>query len=129
MRVLTRNELCGIIIKKMIGGANVKKTKNVMPVANEDKSMQVIFNRIMALPQDEIYLCPMIDSYSKDRTEEIIRNAQQQYSGGGSRAPSDYQHSRRVLFQIKSSFRGDKAFVKTYEEQEKCIPQRRSATK
>ncbi|MGN1422786.1 MAG: glycosyltransferase [Oscillospiraceae bacterium] len=59
----------------------MKKTIIVMPVANEEKTMQQIIDKIMALPYDELYLYPVIDSYSKDKTEEIIRNAEQTYNG------------------------------------------------
>lgn len=52
-----------------------------MPVANEEKTMQEIIDKVMALPYDELYLYPVIDSYSKDRTEEIIREAEKQYDG------------------------------------------------
>lgn len=59
----------------------MKKTIIVMPVANEEKTMQEIIDKIMALPYDNLYLYPVIDSYSKDRTEEIIREAEKQYNG------------------------------------------------
>lgn len=59
----------------------MKKTIIVMPVANEEKTMQEIIDKVMALPYDELYLYPVIDSYSKDRTEEIIRAAEKQYDG------------------------------------------------
>lgn len=59
----------------------MKKTIIVMPVANEEATMQDIIDRIMALPYDNLFLYPVIDSYSKDRTEEIIRNAETRYNG------------------------------------------------
>ena len=59
----------------------MNKTIIVMPVANEEKTMQEVIDKIMALPYDELYLYPVIDSYSKDRTEEIIRNAEETYNG------------------------------------------------
>lgn len=52
----------------------MKKTIIVMPVANEEDSMEKILDEILALPYDNLYIYPVIDSYSKDRTEEIIRN-------------------------------------------------------
>ena len=52
----------------------MKKTIIVMPVANEEESMQNILDEILALPYDNLHIYPVIDSYSKDRTEEIIRN-------------------------------------------------------
>ena len=45
-----------------------------MPVANEEESMQGVLDEILALPYDNLYIYPVIDSYSKDRTEAIIRN-------------------------------------------------------
>lgn len=51
----------------------MKKTIIVMPVANEEDTMERILDEILALPYDNLYIYPVIDSYSKDRTEEIIR--------------------------------------------------------
>lgn len=51
----------------------MKKTIIVMPVANEGDTMNSIIEEIMALPYDNLYLYPVIDSYSKDNTESIIR--------------------------------------------------------
>ena len=52
----------------------MKKTIIVMPVANEEESMQGVLDEILALPYNNLYIYPVIDSYSKDRTEEIIRD-------------------------------------------------------
>lgn len=52
----------------------MKKTIIVMPVANEEDTMQGVLDEILALPYDNLYIYPVIDNYSKDRTEEIIRN-------------------------------------------------------
>lgn len=46
----------------------------VMPVANEEKTMSKILEDILALPYDNLYVYPVIDSYSRDNTEQIIRN-------------------------------------------------------
>ena len=51
----------------------MKKTIIVMPVANEENTMGQILDEILALPYDNLYIYPVVDSYSKDRTEEIIR--------------------------------------------------------
>ncbi len=51
----------------------MKKTIIVMPVANEEDTMGGILDEILALPYDNLYIYPVVDSYSKDRTEEIIR--------------------------------------------------------
>ena len=37
-----------------------------------------ILDEILSLPYDDLYLYPVIDNYSRDRTEEIIRNKQKQ---------------------------------------------------
>lgn len=51
----------------------MNKTIIVMPVANEGDTMAEVIEKILALPYDELYLYPVIDSFSKDNTEEIIR--------------------------------------------------------
>lgn len=56
----------------------MKKTIIVMPVANEEETMEKILDEILALPYDNLYIYPVIDSYSKDRTEEIIRRKESQ---------------------------------------------------
>lgn len=56
----------------------MKKTIIVMPVANEEETMEEILNEILALPYDNLYIYPVIDSYSRDRTEEIIRRKESQ---------------------------------------------------
>ncbi len=52
----------------------MKKTIIVMPVANEEESMGSVLEEILALPYDNLYVYPVIDNFSKDRTEEIIRD-------------------------------------------------------
>ena len=52
----------------------MKKTIIVMPVANEQETMGQIIEEILALPYDNLHLYPVIDLYSKDNTEEIIRS-------------------------------------------------------
>lgn len=56
----------------------MKKTIIVMPVANEEATMGQILDEILSLPYDNLYIYPVIDSYSKDRTEEIIREKERQ---------------------------------------------------
>ena len=51
----------------------MKKTIIIMPVANEEETMASVIENILALPYENLFLYPIIDSYSKDRTEEIIR--------------------------------------------------------
>lgn len=52
----------------------MKKIIIVMPVANEESTMESVLERILALPYNNLFVYPVIDSYSKDRTESIIRN-------------------------------------------------------
>lgn len=56
----------------------MKKTIIVMPVANEESTMAQVLDEILALPYDNLYIYPVVDSYSKDRTEEIIRDREKQ---------------------------------------------------
>lgn len=56
----------------------MKKTIIVMPVANEEATMGQILDEILNLPYDNLYVYPVIDSYSIDRTEEIIREKEKQ---------------------------------------------------
>lgn len=55
----------------------MKKTIIVMPVANEEETMGSVLEEILALPYDNLHIYPVIDSFSKDRTEEIIRDYEQ----------------------------------------------------
>ncbi len=64
-----------------------------MPVANEQDTMGSIIDEILALPYDNLYLYPVIDSYSKDRTEEIIRS----YEHTGKVKCIFYKESRGVI--------------------------------
>lgn len=52
----------------------MKKTVVVMPVANEEETMQGVLDEILALPYDNLYIYPVIDDYSTDNTEQIIRD-------------------------------------------------------
>lgn len=59
----------------------MKKCIVVMPVANEEATMKQVIDKVMATDYPELYLYPVVDSYSKDRTEEIIREAEKEYGG------------------------------------------------
>ena len=71
----------------------MKKTIIVMPVANEEDTMGQVIEEILALPYDNLILYPVIDSYSKDRTEEIIRS----YEHTGRVKCIFYKESRGVI--------------------------------
>lgn len=51
----------------------MKKTVIVMPVANEEATMAATIEEILALPYDGLCLYPVVDKFSKDNTEAIIR--------------------------------------------------------
>lgn len=51
----------------------MKKTVIVMPVANEESTMGNILDSILSLPYDNLFIYPVVDNYSKDNTEAIIR--------------------------------------------------------
>lgn len=51
-----------------------KKTIIVMPVANEEESMGKVLEEILSLPYNNLFVYPVIDNYSKDKTEQIIRD-------------------------------------------------------
>ena len=71
----------------------MKKIIIVMPVANEEKTMGRVIEEILTLPYDNLYLYPVIDSYSRDRTEEIIRS----YENTGRVKCIFYKESRGVI--------------------------------
>ncbi len=71
----------------------MKKIIIVMPVANEEATMGQVIDKILALPYDNLYLYPVVDSYSKDRTEEIIRS----YESTGRVKCIFYKESKGVI--------------------------------
>lgn len=52
----------------------MKKIVVVMPVANEEETMGELLDSILALPYRNLFIYPVVDSYSKDNTEKIIRS-------------------------------------------------------
>lgn len=79
----------------------MKKTIIVMPVANEEATMGKVLEEILALPYDNLYIYPVIDDYSKDRTEEIIRS----YEDTGRVKCIFYKESRGVITCYLEGFR------------------------
>ena len=51
----------------------MKKTIIVMPVANEEATMADVLDKILSLPYDNLFVYPVLDSYSKDNTENIVK--------------------------------------------------------
>lgn len=54
----------------------MKKTIIVMPVANEESSIGGVLEEILNLPYDNLFVYPVMDAFSKDGTERIIREMQ-----------------------------------------------------
>lgn len=79
----------------------MKKTIIVMPVANEEATMAQILDEILALPYDNLHIYPVVDDYSKDRTEEIIRS----YESTGRVKCIYYKESRGVITCYLEGFR------------------------
>lgn len=52
----------------------MKKTIIVMPVANEEDTMAALLDEILALPYGNLFIYLIIDGFSKDHTESIIRD-------------------------------------------------------
>lgn len=50
----------------------MKKTIIVMPVANEEATMAALLDRILALPYDALFVYPILDSHTKDHTQDIV---------------------------------------------------------
>ena len=52
----------------------MEKTIIVMPVANEEETIGATLQGIIDFGYENLFVYPIIDSYSKDKTEEIIRS-------------------------------------------------------
>lgn len=59
----------------------MKKTVIVMPVANEENTMENVIEDILALPYDNLYLYAIMDSYSKDGTADIVKRYEKTTKG------------------------------------------------
>lgn len=60
----------------------MKKKIIVLLVVNEEATMCGIIEKILALPYDNLYLYPVINSYSTDGTRKIIEKYEQKTSRG-----------------------------------------------
>lgn len=58
----------------------MKKTIIVMPVANEELHMKEVLDEIITLPYENLYVYPVLDSFSRDNTERIIREYEKKTS-------------------------------------------------
>ncbi len=72
-----------------------------MPVANEEATMGQVLDEILALPYDNLFIYPVIDDYSKDNTEQIIRS----YEATGRVKCIYYKESRGVISCYLEGFR------------------------
>lgn len=59
----------------------MKKTIIVMPVANEEKTMANVLDEILELSYQNLYIFPILDSYSNDRTQEIVKRYEKKTGG------------------------------------------------
>lgn len=59
----------------------MQKTIIVMPVANEEKTMEQVLEDILKLPYEPLYLYVIMDSYSKDGTANIVKSYEQKTGG------------------------------------------------
>lgn len=57
------------------------KTIIVMPVANEASTLKDTLSEILSLPYDNLYIYPVIDTYSHDNTEEVIDTLEKETNG------------------------------------------------
>lgn len=55
----------------------MKKIIIIMPVANEEETIGQVLDEILALPYKNLWVYTIIDNYSKDRTEDIIKSYEQ----------------------------------------------------
>lgn len=59
----------------------MKKTIIVMPAANEEESMGQVIEGVLGLPYDSLYLYVVMDSYSMDRTADIVKEYEKRTGG------------------------------------------------
>lgn len=59
----------------------MKKTIIIMPVLNEEATMKTILDDILNLPYEFLYLYVVMDSFSKDRTADIVKEYEKNTDG------------------------------------------------
>ena len=62
-------------------GKVYKKTIIVMPVANEEETMEKVLDDIIILPYESLFLYVVMDDFSKDRTADIVRAYEKKTDG------------------------------------------------
>ncbi len=55
----------------------MKKTIIVMPIANEEATIAKVLDEILSLGYDNLYIYPVMDNYSKDKTQKIVEEFEQ----------------------------------------------------
>ncbi len=55
----------------------MKKTIIVMPIANEEATIAKVLDEILSLDYDNLYIYPVMDNYSKDKTQKIVEEFEQ----------------------------------------------------
>ncbi|TCL59419.1 dolichol-phosphate mannosyltransferase [Kineothrix alysoides] len=55
----------------------MKKTIIVMPIANEEATIGKVLDEILSLGYDNLYIYPVMDNYSKDKTQKIVEEFEQ----------------------------------------------------
>ncbi|WP_342757118.1 glycosyltransferase [Kineothrix sedimenti] len=55
----------------------MKKTIIVMPIANEEATIAKVLDEILSLGYDNLYIYPVMDNYSKDKTQKIVEDFEQ----------------------------------------------------
>ena len=74
-----------------------------MPVANEGDSMRDVLEEILAFPYDNLYIYPVIDTFSHDNTEQIIE--EEEKKSGGRVHKIFYEKSHGVISCYLEGFR------------------------
>lgn len=64
-----------------IRGKRMEKTIIVMPVANEEESMDQVLSDILELPYDFLYLYVVMDDHSGDGTADIVKEYEKRTEG------------------------------------------------
>ncbi len=59
----------------------MKKTIIVMPVANEESTMEKVIREILQLPYEDLALYVIMDSYSTDGTADIVKRYEKETAG------------------------------------------------
>ena len=59
----------------------MEKTIIVMPVANEETTMEQVLEEILRLPYESLYLYVVMDDYSRDRTADIVKAYEKRTKG------------------------------------------------